>query len=88
MSDHSHLFTELTDYLGKVTLNLLQTAKELNVPSLWLQPGADDADVRKFIEENGLAEKVLLGGPCILRDGDFIRSGTGEDEAQAASGRL
>ena len=71
-----------------MTLNLLRSAKELDIPSVWLQPGADDADVRTFIQENGLTEKVLLGGPCILRDGDFIRSGMGEDEAQTASGRL
>ena len=64
----------------QVTLGLLQSANELSVPSIWLQPGADDADVRAYIEESGLAEKVLLGGPCILRDGDFIRGGMGKGE--------
>ena len=70
-----------------MSLNLLKSVKELNVPSVWLQPGADDVDVRKYIEESGLAEKVLVGGPCILRDGDYIRSSIGEEPGRAA-GRL
>ncbi|KAG7098278.1 hypothetical protein E1B28_000241 [Marasmius oreades] len=54
-----------------VTLNILKQAKALGVPYLWLQPGAEDASVINFIEENAL--NVIYGGPCILRDGDEIR---------------
>ncbi|PPQ63674.1 hypothetical protein CVT24_004559 [Panaeolus cyanescens] len=56
----------------KVTLGVLQKAKELNIPALWLQPGAEDEEVIKYINENGLNDRVILGGPCILVDGEDI----------------
>lgn len=46
---------------------------ELNVPSLWLQPGAEDDTVKSFIHANGLEDKVIYGGPCILVEGDGVR---------------
>jgi len=52
---------------------LLQQARELNIPSLWLQPGAEDDAVTSYIRANGLEDKVLYGGPCILVEGDGIR---------------
>ncbi|KIY44571.1 NAD(P)-binding protein [Fistulina hepatica ATCC 64428] len=58
----------------KITLGILQQAKDLQVPALWLQPGAENEDVVKFIQENGLADKVIYGGPCILVEGDSVRS--------------
>jgi len=58
---------------GQVTLGLLQQARELNIPSLWLQPGAEDDAVTSYIHANGLEDKVLYGGPCILVEGDGIR---------------
>lgn len=57
----------------KVTLNILKEAKELKVPALWLQPGAEDETVADFIKENGLAGQVIYGGPCLLVEGDGIR---------------
>jgi len=57
---------------GQVTLSLLQQARELNIPSLWLQPGAEDDAVTSYIHANGLEDKVLYGGPCILVEGDGI----------------
>lgn len=57
---------------AKITLSLLQQAKELDVPALWLQPGAEDEAVRNFIKENGLGDKVILGGPCVLVQGDGV----------------
>ncbi|KIP06102.1 hypothetical protein PHLGIDRAFT_19525 [Phlebiopsis gigantea 11061_1 CR5-6] len=56
----------------KVTLGILEQAKALSVPALWLQPGAEDDAVIKYIQENGLADKVVYGGPCILVEGDGI----------------
>jgi predicted CoA-binding protein len=56
-----------------VTLGLLQQAKQLNIPALWLQPGAEDDAVKSYIYANGLEDKVLYGGPCILVEGDGIR---------------
>lgn len=56
----------------QVTLGILQAAKELNVPALWLQPGAEDEAVRDYIKEAGLEDRVILGGPCILVEGDGI----------------
>ncbi len=42
------------------------------MPALWLQPGADDEAVVRFINENGLADRVVYGGPCVLVEGDAI----------------
>ncbi|KAH9083342.1 NAD(P)-binding protein [Lactarius deliciosus] len=58
---------------AKVTLDLLQQALKLNIPALWLQPGAEDDDVKNFILVNGLEDKVLYGGPCILVEGEGVR---------------
>ena len=52
-----------------MTLGILESAKELNIPVVWLQPGAEDEDVRKYINDAGLNELVILGGPCLCRDG-------------------
>jgi len=56
----------------KVTLGILEQAKALSVPALWLQPGAEDDAVIAYIKENGLADKAIYGGPCILVEGDGI----------------
>jgi len=58
----------------KVTLGILEQAKELSIPYLWLQPGAEDGDVLNYIKESGLSDRVIYGGPCILDHGDAIRS--------------
>lgn len=55
-----------------MTLGLLERAKALSISALWLQPGAEDEAVVKFIQENDLADKVIYGGPCILVEGDAI----------------
>lgn len=62
--------TIVTHY--QVTLGILEQAKALNVPALWLQPGAEDEAVVSYIKENGLEKKVIYGGPCILVEGDGI----------------
>ncbi|EIN11460.1 NAD(P)-binding protein [Punctularia strigosozonata HHB-11173 SS5] len=54
----------------KITLGIVQEAKKLNVPALWIQPGADDNSVRQWVEENGLSEKVVYG--CVLVEGDRV----------------
>ncbi|TDL24286.1 NAD-P-binding protein, partial [Rickenella mellea] len=56
----------------KITLGILEKAKELGVPALWLQPGAEDETVIKYIKESGMEDKVIYGGPCILTQGDGI----------------
>lgn len=39
------------------------------------QPGAEDGDVKRFIEENEwLQERTVYGGPCVLVLGDKLRS--------------
>jgi len=57
----------------KVTLGILKQAKELGVRSLWLQPGAEDEDVKDYIKEH-LSDRAIYGGPCILVEGDGIAS--------------
>jgi len=56
-----------------ITLGILKKAKELNVRSLWLQPGVVDDTVVDYIKENGLEDSAVYGGPCILVLGDDIR---------------
>ncbi|KAI8689804.1 hypothetical protein NW759_005245 [Fusarium solani] len=59
------------------TLKVLQEAKELGIPSVWLQPGSFDDDVLKFANEQGGFDAVVAGdggrgheGWCILVDGE------------------
>lgn len=56
----------------KITRGLLEQAKALGIPSLWLQPGADDEGIVEYINENGLADRVIYGGPCVLAEGDSV----------------
>ncbi|ESK90873.1 NAD-P-bindingprotein [Moniliophthora roreri MCA 2997] len=57
----------------KVTLEILKQAKALAIPSVWLQPGSEDAEVIDYIQKNGMSDAVVFGGPCVLRDGDKAR---------------
>jgi hypothetical protein len=57
---------------AEITITLLEQAKELGIPAVWIQPGAADPTVIKYIQENGLGEKVVYGGPCVLVEGDDI----------------
>lgn len=50
---------------------VLKEAKALGIPALWIQPGAEDAEVTEWVREN-YADKVVLGGPCIKVLGDAI----------------
>jgi len=59
---------------GQVTLSILEQAKLLSVPALWLQPGAEDAAVIEYIQQQGLSDRVIFGGPCILLEGDGIKT--------------
>ncbi|RXK39997.1 hypothetical protein M231_02637 [Tremella mesenterica] len=34
---------------------------------VWFQPGAENEELDKFVKENKLEDKVIYGGPCILR---------------------
>lgn len=60
-----------------VTLGVLQEAKRLGVPGIWMQPGSfDDAVLRVALEE-GAFRSVVYGdggggseGWCVLVDGD------------------
>ena len=53
-------------------MGILEQAKTLNIPALWLQPGAEDEAMVAYIKDNGMADKVIYGGPCILVEGDGI----------------
>ncbi|KAI0027942.1 NAD-P-binding protein [Vararia minispora EC-137] len=57
-----------------ITLGILQKAKDAGIPALWLQPGVADDAVITFVQENGMEDRVIYGGPCILVQGDGIRS--------------
>jgi len=55
----------------KVTVGILKEAKALGIPAIWLQPGAEDAAVVEYVKEN-LSDNVVIGGPCILVNGDGL----------------
>jgi predicted CoA-binding protein len=59
------------------TLKVLKEAKNLGIPSVWLQPGSFDDEVIKFASEEPAFEAVVAGdggrgheGWCILVDGE------------------
>ena len=56
----------------QVTLGVVEQAKALGVPALWLQPGTHDENVIKYIEEHGLSDKVIYDGPCVLVEGPAL----------------
>jgi len=63
----------------KVTLDLLEaltddTPIEKRVPYAWIQTGAENEAVYKFIVDHHLEDRVVLGGPCVLADGDNVRA--------------
>ncbi|KAJ7028491.1 hypothetical protein C8F04DRAFT_963822, partial [Mycena alexandri] len=58
----------------KVTLSILEAALPLGVPAVWIQPGAADESVVGWVNKNGMEGRVIYGGPCILVEGDGIRS--------------
>ncbi|KAH8656474.1 hypothetical protein BGZ61DRAFT_500254 [Ilyonectria robusta] len=67
----------LSHHSPSATLKVLQEAKELGIPSAWLQPGSFDDDVLKFANEQGGFDAVVAGdggrgheGCCILVDGE------------------
>ncbi|KAG6831717.1 hypothetical protein H0H87_004268 [Tephrocybe sp. NHM501043] len=79
ITDISELVSPSTTALSiitppRITLAVLTKAKELDVPFYWIQPGAEDEAVLTFIKENGLTDRVIQGGPCILVLGDGVRS--------------
>ncbi|KAI7899039.1 CoA-binding protein [Cokeromyces recurvatus] len=52
-----------------VTLHILQEAYHLGFRYFWLQPGAEDDQVRAFATTHKDTLHIILGGPCILVDG-------------------
>jgi hypothetical protein len=40
--------------------------------AVWFQPGAESDEIRAYVKERRLEDKVILGGPCILRQGDAL----------------
>jgi predicted CoA-binding protein len=59
-------------FITQIMLGILEQARAWSVPAIWLQPGAEDENVLAWIHENGMDERVIYGGPCILVDGDGI----------------
>lgn len=55
-----------------ITLGLLKDIKSLGCYAAWIQPGAADDAVEKYIVEAGLESKVVWGGPCILVNGEGL----------------
>ena len=58
----------------QITLGVVQQAKALGVPALWLQPGTHDDAVVQYILDNELSDKVIYDGPCVLVEGPALLS--------------
>jgi len=58
--------------LDKITIDLLKQVKDLSIPAVWCQPGTTDIACVQYINDNGMADRVLFEGECILRDGDGV----------------
>lgn len=56
----------------KITLKVLQDAKQLGIKNVWIQPGGEDEKVIQFINDNKLELNVIYGGPCILVKGSSL----------------
>lgn len=68
-----------------VTLQVLEEAKKLGVPSVWMQPGAFDDAVLEVALEDGAFQSVVYGdggrgedGWCVLVDGEKAMRGAGK----------
>jgi hypothetical protein len=64
-------------------MKVLQEAKELGVPAVWLQPGTFDEEVLKFARGNFRAAVAGEGGVgsegwCVLVDGERAMEGRGK----------
>ncbi|KAL9936334.1 hypothetical protein V8E36_004402 [Tilletia maclaganii] len=55
----------------KISLGVVQSAVELGINGIWLQPGAEDGAVVEWIKSQpeSVQDKVIYGGPCILVKG-------------------
>ncbi len=47
----------------KITLQILQEAKELNFLSVWIQPGAENEEVLKYLKANNFN---YIAGSCLM----------------------
>jgi len=56
----------------KITIELLKQVKELSIPAVWCQPGTTDVACVQYIKDNGMTDRVLFEGECILKDGDGV----------------
>ncbi|KAL0082997.1 CoA-binding protein [Phycomyces blakesleeanus] len=54
----------------KVTLEILKKAKALGIENIWIQPGAEDAEVLNYCSQANL--DVIAGGPCLLVQGPAL----------------
>jgi predicted CoA-binding protein len=41
---------------------------------LWFQPGAESREIADYVKQRGIEEKVIMGGPCIVRDQEEVLS--------------
>lgn len=60
-----------------ITLDVLKLAKEIGIPSVWLQPGTFDDEVIKFAQAEPAFSALVYGpggrgssGWCVLVDGE------------------
>ncbi|CAO1633906.1 unnamed protein product [Jaminaea pallidilutea] len=66
----------------KISLPIVKTAVlELNIPWVWLQPGAEDDDLKDWVDslpDDDLKSRIIFGGPCILVEGEELAQAEGK----------
>jgi hypothetical protein len=70
----------LTDALVQSTLAILEEAYKLDIPMLWIQPGAQDEAVINFIVSSGMEDRCIYpkphSHPLSLLDADLDEPAT------------
>jgi predicted CoA-binding protein len=65
----------------KISLSIIKTAlQDLHVNAVWLQPGAEDQEVKDWIAsaDESIQSKIIYGGPCILVQGENLAKAKGK----------
>ncbi|ORX37054.1 hypothetical protein BD324DRAFT_650667 [Kockovaella imperatae] len=58
---------------GYPILEQLFKDKSRSPHGVWFQPGAGDSgEIKQFVKDNSLEDRIILGGPCILVSGESV----------------
>lgn len=50
----------------------LRSSETESPQAVWFQPGAESEEIKQFVNDRGIGDRVVLGGPCILVMGEGL----------------